>query len=102
MSPYQEVNGNQTLFIGDLSMRTGVTIYATAIVYNSVRLRTMLSSSGVVVSPDPHLIVLDGNGEDDIDFQTDLSIIQGMTAILSMIMFIFIEQLNHCSKTEKR
>ena len=78
ISPYRDVDNNEQIFIGDLSLNAGDTIFATAIVYNNVGLWTMLSSDGAVMSPDPHLIILDGNVNEDIDFQTDLNVIQGI------------------------
>ena len=38
------------------------------------------------MSPDPHLIILDGKDHEDIDFQTDLSVIQGIPFYLVVSM----------------
>ena len=39
------------------------------------------------MSPNPTLTIIDGNDEDDIDFQTDLNVIQGTTLIVRDFLF---------------
>ena len=88
ISGYQPVKDNERIYFGGLSLNAATILFATATVYNTVGLSAMMSSEGVVVSPDPNLTVIDGNGEDDIDFQSDLNVIQGRSNLFYSFSFL--------------
>ena len=61
----------------NLHLVEGTTIFITLRVYNKVGLYAMSSTESVSVSPNPHVIVIDGPTPTDQDTQTDLTIMQG-------------------------
>ncbi|KAK7113965.1 hypothetical protein V1264_000110 [Littorina saxatilis] len=73
--PYTLVEGVYAK--GGLGLPVGSTVFATARVTNRVGLYTVVSGEGVVISPQPRLLVLDGPGPADADGQVDLHLIQG-------------------------
>ncbi|XP_067685182.1 uncharacterized protein [Haliotis asinina] len=65
------------IFFGKLSLQPEDKVYATAECLNRAGLSASATSEAVVVSPNPHLTVTDGSGENDKDFQTSLSALEG-------------------------
>lgn len=63
--------------IDGLQLFPGMTVFATVKVYNEVNLYSTTLSQGVIISPSPILTVLDGHGQKDEDYLSDLNIIQG-------------------------
>ena len=68
---------NNIIFIDDIEIQTGKVFYGTVRVYNKAGLYTEMSSNPVVVSQSPVLKIIDGDLDEDIDFQSDPNIIQG-------------------------
>lgn len=52
-------------------------VFATVRVYNKVNLYSTSFSGSMVISPSPNLSVLDGSGQNDEDYSSQLNIIQG-------------------------
>ena len=77
--PYRKVtlDSNKIIFIHNLALNFGQIFYATVRSYNKAGLNGEASSGMVVVSQEPFLEVIDGPGENDIDFQPSPNIIQG-------------------------
>ena len=68
---------NELFFIGDLTIPKGKPFYTTVKIYNKAGLYTEMASDAVVVSQNPVLEVLDGESDQDIDFQPVPNIIEG-------------------------
>ncbi|KAJ8312545.1 hypothetical protein KUTeg_009918 [Tegillarca granosa] len=65
------------IFIGGLELAEGSRVYATARIYNKAGLYSLTSSDPIVISPNPVLSVIDGPGKIDLDYQSDLNVLQG-------------------------
>ncbi|XP_013400547.1 uncharacterized protein LOC106166509 [Lingula anatina] len=70
---FKDVGLRTSTFIDGLALPSGGTVYASVRGFNKGGLYAIAVSAGVVVSPHPHLTVMDGNGNIDIDFQTELT-----------------------------
>lgn len=70
-------NSKNIFFIDGLSLQVGVMFYATVRIYNKAGLKTDVTSESVVISQAPYLEVIDGDGEEDVDYQSAPNIIQG-------------------------
>lgn len=73
---YQDLRGTY-ITIDNIAVSAGTKIFATVRAYNKVGLHNIVTSDPITVSPDPVIEVLDGKGEKDVDYQSDLHVIQG-------------------------
>lgn len=73
---YQDLRGTY-ITIHNIAVFAGTKIFATVRAYNKVGLHNIVTSDPITVSPDPVIEVLDGKGEKDVDYQSDLHVIQG-------------------------
>ncbi|KAK3589126.1 hypothetical protein CHS0354_017092 [Potamilus streckersoni] len=74
---FRPVSSVHNLFLGDLALPIGSTVFASMKVYNGAGLYSVVNSAGIVVSPHPLLAVNDGPGGEDLDFQSKMSVIEG-------------------------
>lgn len=73
---YQDLKGT-LITIDNIAVSAGTKIFATVRAYNKVGLHNIVTSDQITVSPNPVIEVLDGKGEKDADYQSDLHVIQG-------------------------
>ncbi|WAR20843.1 hypothetical protein MAR_014817 [Mya arenaria] len=64
-------------FIDGFFLPSDVAFYATMRIHNKAGLKTEVSSKSVVVSQTPYLTVMDGDQDEDIDYQSVPNLIQG-------------------------
>ncbi|KAL3857351.1 hypothetical protein ACJMK2_012027 [Sinanodonta woodiana] len=74
---FKPASSVHSLFLGDLALPIGSTVFASMKAYNRAGLYSVVNSDGIVVSPHPLLTVNDGPGEEDLDFQSKMSVIEG-------------------------
>ncbi|XP_067664253.1 uncharacterized protein [Haliotis asinina] len=72
-----EAEQDKIIFIGGLSLQPEDKVFATAKCSNMAGLTASATSQAVVVSPLPHLSVTDGPEENDAEFLTGLTTIEG-------------------------
>lgn len=74
---FVRVKNATQIFIGGLELIEGSRVYATARIYNKAGLYSLTTSDPIVISPNPVLSVIDGPGKNDLDYQSELNVLQG-------------------------